>query len=833
MSQDFVSPQVSPQTDHPPPKTRWWLVILGALVFVVLLPVVLNLRKAQKKIDLIQKPIPVNQDDPYYQRYLALQEERLPIADNEKRFEKLSKSAREACKNVVAAVETTEKLRCQNDPHLAAAIDDPYGTSFVGPNPVLKAKKRDEAKKIAELLIADYRKNSHDESELQNQLVGPMTTAIINGLADDLQSGLDEMQSFQGQSNDPLYYYCLGRVENDTQRYNKAIEDGSKALENRPTDSILQLLLSVNRLYYTEVVAGEIRADELMLAIRRIVAAVEQYADDKEMLRFVYFRIDGLLDHLTTWGKIEVLDQLSQLKKPECPEWIFQGVCSKIAESFASHYRGADYISMVADDDLEKFGQYSEIQALHLQKAWTLEPDEIAFYPDLIWLQTRSGSTQRSSDIWYRHSLATELSFDDSFEVFSTDCQPRWGGSCEKLLWLAEKSADAFAVDSELGFSSWYPIYTYINEKGFTGKLDDPAALKVALQYVHYLQGYSQQEVHARVFGNRGTAIARILWESNQLNELRWLLKKYDSVIADSSMTIYRMNKQFVIDVCNAAEGEGADCWQTIQAELLTNSTELDNAKLARIKLAIDEAGALDVDGKYVRALEHTRQLFEWATQFHAGESVAMSFKNNGAGWLMHPTFSISESSAMEMRCKNNEKLPFAMAMIQFPMPYSFEASVQFDTTTADPYGLALQCGIVLAPRAEQNGVEVRYCPGVGNSPGVGNAHMDVTPENQIFRPTENFVYIDSIKSPHVLRIDMRPTKATGFVDAEPIGSVRDYFSNEGNVGFARYNMLNFSEHPEDLVYRIDSVKIKRLDDLETDESESGAADLMFDSNEL
>ena len=788
-----------------PLKTKWGPVKFGIGFCVVMLPILLYVRSQQAQPPqisaLVQNPLNEREVSFINADYLTLD---ALIA----KFEPLSKAMLVTCKNVQKNVDDTERRLCQADPHLAAALKDPRGTPFAGPNFKSTLDLEKDTIKLVDILIEDYLTHTKDLPEKRDLLVPILKLTMVQVWTGRTATELSKLQEHDEVNADPLLCYCIARASTSDELFLASIEKGARVLSNRPTDPLLNLLMSVNRLQKRQSLSSEVLAKELIISLDAIKEAIRCHADNEFMLLAIYPRIQALLDHYNCFVRIELAQELQQLKNPACPEWVLQGVCSSVCDFFASKYRGTSYISQVPPDQLMKFEKFAATHATHLLRAWSLQPGAISFHSSLIRLELRAGNTGRTVENWLRHSLAIRLVDPDTVDAFTRTCEPRWGGSLSKFLWFSDKCADCLDAESELGILAWFPLYHWCIERGFAEDLSEPTAEGIAVKMIKFLKARRDDETYPKMFGKRSATITRILWDAGRLDELHWFLKRYHDTFSHQDLNEFLLDKNVVTQVSNAANGEGLACWSVIHANLLTNSIHLNSEALAIVSLALEDAQAIqemDEQKDSKRALETCWKLFDWAELFHSGQTVHLGFEGDGLGWLKSTEYKILNEQSIELTGQVDDAENRILPMLRFPPPYSVEADFHMTDGVRDITGLALQAGATGRKCSVGVGVELRFMP------SISRVAMDRLPHNG--RSDEAYQEVGIRVITAKLRLELRDRQARGFLDDNSFSEYLANFDTFGLVGIGRQSLARGAKTGSgQLVYRVSNVRIVRLD---------------------
>ncbi len=714
-------------------------------------------------------------------------------------------------------VDRCEQTRCQADPHLAKALKDFENTPFAGPHPRLASTVQLEARGLIPLLVEDYKTNARDSKELKAKLIGPIQSTLEDYWGGEAVEQMETIQELAANPLDPLIYYLRMLQGNPDDDGLQLTLEAYQSLGRRTCHPLLRAIICCKLSRMRNKLSIEQYVDAVMGATEAIADVFQKHQSNLAMLQFTFGLLSGLEVQLKGAGQIAVALELAKRQSPECPRWVVHYAASMVYSSMADHYRGTNFMSGVSKSQMTLFEEYADLETKHLLRAWTQAPVLPSLTTALMRIETRAGSTNRSADAWFRHVLSEQLDYSFALDVYTQHCRPRWGGSDEKLFWLAGKLAQCSDIegDSDAPFYYWWPLNQYCIDHSYSASLADAAPLHATLKIVELLKKRIEATPHPRMSGPRTAMVIRVLWEAKLLSELRWFLDHYRGTIQSEDLAIHRLHLDLVDDVCHAAQGEGAGSWQTICEDLLVDSRGLTDDKLANLEVALEYAEELAVDQPSKRAARVSRRLLEWTQAFRRGDEVSLSFDEQAEGWLSSIPLKIIDSQTVEFECPANSISFFMTPMIRLDAPYHFKAVVQATIPGDDIYGLALQAGPHGSQDLETVGMELRFVP------AIGLILWDSHPRNQGIQNAKRFQANPGMA--HAMAIEIDDHVSRGLLGGQEVANRNGLLSSLGIVQLGRSARYLPPQPQADapLGFRISNVKIKRLRPMSNDSNSS------------
>ncbi|MGV3484030.1 MAG: hypothetical protein ACO1RT_06415 [Planctomycetaceae bacterium] len=553
----------------------------------------------------------------------------------------------EECADIDDEVERTEaKLRAA-DPHLDQAIKDPIETPFVGPHSKSFSESLSKCRPLTEAIVDDFVENSDArfrglgglESALRSVLYCVVSRTKVPS------ADLASLQTFfRGGANDPLISACLVRSLDQSsddftpaamalfeQRKARPLSLHAKAFVYCSFPHAKDTLNAAEPLHFAEVTA---EAPEVFGDLWQSVSSEKP---DLPVEIFFFVETYNTLITFNGNGVVDLLLELDKRTTPSVPASIKHFVAARILRSIAGAYRGTAFISDTSPTDLEKFDSFAARSTKHLLKTWTMAPYHSVLAAMLMDLEMRAGTTPRSFDQWFRHSLACASDSKLAFANYHTALETKWGGSAERQLWFAEKCALHEPLDAGLFFRTGAALYTRIWEHAFTEKMgSDLRMVRLAKTYVRQLKTFSRSEKIPDVGSGELVPVIAILWQAGQFEDLDWLLTLYFDAVNCESLHAFRLHRDEVKDFSRQAAGNLSSCWREIHAYTQGDTARLTVADLDRLDLALAEAREQVLDSpELARLVAGYHRRSQILRGLLAGEEILFS-EQDLRGWYLN-----------------------------------------------------------------------------------------------------------------------------------------------------------------------------------------------------
>ncbi len=741
-----------------------------------------------------------------------------------------------------ADVDATEARLRQADPHLDRALDDPVGVPFRSDNPTKTADVLKGFLPKLEGMLEDF---AIGATEREQELVAPlrhcMTATLFKQpmLPDEIAK---LRQARENGLNSPLVLVCLFRCSNDDEEKFTLIRQAQAAKQSRQVCPETAALISSNLVLYNNKLsrAEFASATESFIADTVKVWTVLSAPDVTFAAQdfFVSYLYNGM-NRMNANGKVDLLLAMSHQDDPPITPWIMHLVANVILKSGASNYRGGDFISTVSPENLRKFSELAELQTSHLLRAWTLAPGHDLLPALLMGVEMRAGSTPRSVDHWFRHSLSARFEYNFNFPTYEESVRARWGGSSDKQLWLAHKYVETGDLDSKIPVRLMRPLWSINQDSGRSLPLGtDLKIRRIAYDFVRLLQSYSRDTPHPSVQPGVATIVAIILWEAGEYEALDWLFTVYADLIVCKQYHENRLHAGEMKLITKAILADRSLRWMTIRRTLFSDTRKVTFSDLDQTDLAIDEARDLDdgSDSDYSELLSkceglasNLRKLLNYETivlsdddlqsWLIVDDSISVSFprrvidgESQGATYPLKLT---DESvGVVDVRIWIPGQAGLMMCPLQVDPPVSLSMDVEELETGDDPYGISLLIGPALAV-ADLTGFN-------GSILTLNSAHQNVICDRlpvADWKENMKSYHYSEPRAKHTIKIEAFPDGYRTYYGDKRMETARVPLKTGGLLQLGRYVSFNYTDMPQEHVkYRVSNVQLQKLKATSIDE---------------
>ncbi len=168
-----------------------------------------------------------------------------------------------------------------------------------------------------------------------------------------------------------------------------------------------------------------------------------------------------------------MLEALQTLEGREgVDEWLVHTIlgCLELKTAFAA--RGGSFAAEVSERGWEGFNQHLPQARRHLVKAWKLNPDRPEPACMMIQVITGESGCAPAGRAWFDRAVAAEMDHLASYGALMWQQMPRWGGSHEQLLSLAEDCMETKRYDTGVPAMAYTIARTIAVRDGATDSWD-------------------------------------------------------------------------------------------------------------------------------------------------------------------------------------------------------------------------------------------------------------------------------------------------------------------------------------------------------------------------
>ena len=185
-------------------------------------------------------------------------------------------------------------------------------------------------------------------------------------------------------------------------------------------------------------------------------------------------------------------DIWKMMKKLKVPEWATETIHGRVEIERAWKKRGVKFANAVSPEQWEGFGEHLGKARGYLVRAWNLRQDEPEAATAMIRVAMGSGGGDGESDprVWFDRAVAAQCDYFPAYAQFAVALTPRWGGSMQEMLALANACAATARFDTELPLRTMSVLnraYEEVEDFWLLYRLPDvaPAVVKVLRGYVN------------------------------------------------------------------------------------------------------------------------------------------------------------------------------------------------------------------------------------------------------------------------------------------------------------------------------------------------------------
>ncbi len=710
--------------------------------------------------------------------------------------------------NDMGEIDRVESELCKSDLHLARALKDLVNTPLAGSNPRLRENEFSNRVTLHTELIDDYKRNTTDSEEVKSRFV-PILQSVLAMDLEAQRSYLAEQGSSFAQSSDPLAMYLA--VEVSTVERQAIATRAMESLKLRHVHAFVRMQIA--RL------AIEVRIPSLSSgiahneSIRSTSDLFRRHAETPACVDLGLYYLEWFYRSQGGNAIAAMTTEMIRKSDPEkgerdVPESVICYCIGSMFKRLAMVNRGGEFISSLESDKYQEFVDQIAVATQYLRRAWLVDPSRVLFAFEMMNVEMRAGGTGRSTDQWFRHALSAQLDYTNTIELYTMACQPRWGGSDEKLAWLASKVGDCFEVKGDFFIQMHFVAGTLFLDYNRERPLSYPSLVKTSTNLVNYLDRLPTEEPDDRVGEKLIAVVAKILWDAGEFEPLHRFLNRYSNLASESRFADLNLNLELVKDLCGAVGPDTIRAWRFVHRDLFARCQELNSADVEKLNQVLNRLEGYPQNESSNRAIAKCKKICNQIVKYQAGEVVHLDFAPEAANWIIAGRYDVLDSNEIEFTTPPGETKRLLTALPRFSLPYRIEAKVEMTLNNTDPFGIALQtCSMSFGLQHNQSGMQVRFLP------RYGRLQWDFV-EKGYFSDQRCMHYEETEKPMSAtLFIEMTENSAVGGMGESDFEMVKGDFKNEGLVIIGREAMYTYTEleGKPDVKYKISSVMISKL----------------------
>ena len=710
--------------------------------------------------------------------------------------------------DLISQIDQVEEERCKQDPHLAKALGDHESTPLASSSPRLRKYEMENRSALYSILVEDYSKHSIDSDLLRAQLI-PVFEGVLNTTQADRRQLLPELENALTSSSDPVLTYLIVMLR-EADRVPIALQ-ALDSLKLRPVHPYIRMQIA--RLAIEVQVPTLQRGKACEEAIKSVSEFFRRHSDLPVCIDVGFYYLEWIYHTQNEDTLAALTNEMfrvsdSNVGEGEIPKTVLTYCLASICKRIAMTHRGGQFLSNVSQDQLQLFDKYIRITSSYMLKSWLSDPNRALFAAELLNVEIRSGGTGRSVDQWFRHALSSQLDFPAAVDRYFLACQSKWGGSNEKLVWLASRLGECVEIECDLFTKMQSPAIELFVDNNRERLLSDASLVKSVSKIVDYLAEQKQKEPDSRINERLTTILAKVLWDGAEFERLHRFLQSYSHLTSEVAFAQYDLSLSLVTDVCATVNIDTLKAWQVVHRDLFLRChllTTNDTEKLTKI---LDRLDGMTNDEFSRRAIARCKSVCGQVSRFQSGEQVKLDFQPDGSNWIMGGKYQILDDNAIELTTLPNARDRLLTALPRFSLPYRIEATIEMTLDNPDMLGIALQtCSMSTGMQNSQSGMLARFVP-----------RMDLLQWDHVepgYYTMQRCVnYRKSSRSLSAqLFIEMTENTAIGGVGGYDFEMVNGNFKNNGLVIIGREAMATTDIRPEDLdvKYKISNVFVTKL----------------------
>jgi len=190
--------------------------------------------------------------------------------------------------------------------------------------------------------------------------------------------------------------------------------------------------------------------EALLRAVEYLTASLKddstwQHSDAPHLITTVQERFTGALCR-------KHQDKFRPLFFPQrFPAWARETLAGMWEVEMGWRERGTGRAGEVKEDGRERFGQHLQKAAVHLKKAWELEPKQ-PFAACRMIAVAMAGGTEETAREWFDRSISAQIDYSPAWTAMSWSLRPRWGGNVRSMVALGLAAVETGRFDTSAPF---------------------------------------------------------------------------------------------------------------------------------------------------------------------------------------------------------------------------------------------------------------------------------------------------------------------------------------------------------------------------------------------
>jgi hypothetical protein len=338
--------------------------------------------------------------------------------------------------------------------------------------------------------------------------------------------------------------------------------------------------------------------------------------------RFVADHITGWMDGLSIEKETEFYDEANKLDGAE--PWMLAMIGGRYHIDAAWAARGSGWANEVTPQGWQDFAKHLAEARTCLAKAMQLAPayPEAAAELIVVSMGQQDGQERR----WFDRATAAQIDYFPAYRKLRYALLPRWGGSYEQLVALADDCRKSGRYDTSVPYEAIHIIWDIVEDQD--GSLEIWKNDRVREIATDVLQTYAKRAKDAKSRRNYQSVIVAMDWYREDFAAARALLDEMKGMLESSPIARFRTVSWRMTDQIYASTGSaGAD---VVAAQRLSQ-TDPTAARTAFAEVAKKMPGS----EKGRRFVAYRMKELDWEAQFEKGDWVPIQPGGGGVGWEM------------------------------------------------------------------------------------------------------------------------------------------------------------------------------------------------------
>jgi hypothetical protein len=318
------------------------------------------------------------------------------------------------------------------------------------------------------------------------------------------------------------------------------------------------------------------------------------------------------------------------LADPQADRWVAHAAAGSLAIQDAWKARGSGWASTVTEEGWRTFHAELAKASDHLQQAYAADPTLPDPAANMITVAMGAGhDLDVDARQWFDRAVQAQLDHKPAFVAYANALMPRWGGSHEAMLALAQECADAKRYDTELAFRFEELLNQIISDDPVAGPrfVASPRVYDIAAPVFAALDESVRPHGHGGYYLSYNLALEVKLRRYDQAKQT---LDRIGAAVNARVLAAFNFTVNDAVGKTRAMTGPQGAPLRAIEARIMARDTATAVEDLKAVASALAAADPTDPGLPYVneKILEYT-----FARDFAAGDWVSVQPTKELFGW--------------------------------------------------------------------------------------------------------------------------------------------------------------------------------------------------------